>query len=61
MRAREARTSARACVLATASETSSQKAPSRASLSGGSGSSLPIVTAPQITPATTIGAATVER
>ena len=46
-RAREAIRSARACALATASETSSQNAPSRFSVSGGSGSSLAIATAPQ--------------
>ncbi len=60
-RAREAIRSARACALATASETSSQNAPSRFSVSAGSVSSLAIPTAPQSTPVTTIGAAAVER
>ena len=53
--------SSRACALATASDTSSQNAPSRFSVSGGSGSSLPIATAPHSAPSTTIGAAAVER
>ena len=60
-RVRLAIRSARACALATASETSSQNAPSRSSVSSGSGSSLVIATAPQSAPATTIGAAADER
>jgi hypothetical protein len=60
-RARDAMRSARACALATASETSSEKPPRRVSASGGSGSSLAIATAPHSAPATTIGAAAVDR
>ena len=61
MRARDDCRSSRACALATASETSSQNVIRRASLSGGNRSAAAIATAPQGTPPTKIGAATVER
>ena len=61
MRERDVCRSSRACALATASETRSQKAASRTSAFAGSVSAPLIVTAPQSVPATMIGAATVER